>query len=173
MREISVSFYNYLKKNWVPCEKIWVHYHRREAINFGTHTNNHIEAFNRRIKRSIKYSYHLSETIIELMAILQQIDYKQNAYFLKEIKISFNRQVRFTLLIDEAESYISFHGIQIIRKKIALVKKIKYENIQYEIKVQQKDIYIVKGNTENSKYLVELQSTSKKAACDRLTYANF
>ena len=86
IRETSVAFYNYFVDNWLNCTEMWMQFYRQDLTIFATNTNNHKEAFNRRIKRSIKSHMHLSECITELIAIIFECDASQRSSILDELK---------------------------------------------------------------------------------------
>ena len=67
---------------------MWMQYFRKNLLIFATNTNNHIEAFNRRIKRTIKPSMHLSECIKELISLIFEFDSTQRARILEELTIA-------------------------------------------------------------------------------------
>ena len=67
IKNISVNFYEYFLKNWDNCKEMWMHYYRSELPIRATHTNNHIESFNRKLKRRLKRTMHFSECFKELL----------------------------------------------------------------------------------------------------------
>jgi hypothetical protein len=44
---------------------MWMHYYRAELPIRATHTNNHIESFNRKIKRRMKRNMHFIKALEE------------------------------------------------------------------------------------------------------------
>ena len=63
INEISSKFYEYYLKNWDNCKEIWMHYYRSELPIRATHTDNHIESFNRKIKRRAKSTMHFTDSV--------------------------------------------------------------------------------------------------------------
>jgi hypothetical protein len=52
--------------------------------------------------------FHIADTITEIINILQQFEYEQNNYFLKELKTSTYPQIFTNAVLSEAEQFISF-----------------------------------------------------------------
>ena len=75
-------------KNWRNCEDMWIQLYRKDLAILATQTNNHIESFNRVIKRRIRANMHLSETIKELNEMLDEYVHKQAKYLYKNLKSS-------------------------------------------------------------------------------------
>jgi transposase-like protein len=61
IKSISIPFYEYFIQNWDNCKETRMHYYRAELPIRATHTNNHIESFNRKIKRRIKRNLHFTK----------------------------------------------------------------------------------------------------------------
>jgi transposase-like protein len=51
---------------------MWMHYYRSELPIRATHTNNHIESFNRKIKRRIKRNMHFTKALEELLLLIDE-----------------------------------------------------------------------------------------------------
>jgi hypothetical protein len=103
-----------------------MHYYRAELPIRATHTNNHIESFNRKIKRRIKRNMHFTKALEELLLltdehyedILKKTKYsikinttKYNEDWLNQIKTDFSKkclelvQEENTLLINGVANY--------------------------------------------------------------------
>jgi transposase-like protein len=61
---------------------------------FGTQTNNHIESFHRVIKREIKRSMSLHQTIQVLVDLVEEYSRRETANELKNMKTSTNVHVK-------------------------------------------------------------------------------
>ena len=60
----KIDYFMIILKNWDNCEVMWMHYYRQELPIRGTHTKNHIESFNRKIKRRLKRTMLFTECFI-------------------------------------------------------------------------------------------------------------
>lgn len=96
--------------NWMNCEEMWIQFHRRKLNNFNTHTNNHIEAFNRKIKRFIKPSFHLSKTIEMLQNTVLDFSNTQQRYIIENAKSVTNPIVRNNSILSKLNKSLSFKG---------------------------------------------------------------
>ena len=67
--DIYEDFKNYYYSNWETCKEMWMFIYRQQLLIFGTNTNNHIESFNRHIKRRIQPNMHMNECIQQLVNI--------------------------------------------------------------------------------------------------------
>ena len=78
----STNFIDYFEKNWMSCVEMWVIKYRNNTMTFGYNTNNHIESYNRQLKRVIKSSMHMSETIQLLMEKADNLYYSESCNYL-------------------------------------------------------------------------------------------
>lgn len=95
MEPYSKQFYDYFIKNWDNCQEMWMHLYRRNMATRGTNTNNHIESFNRTIKRPIIFKMHITDSIKELMFTTMELHneiLRATCYSLKINKINCERQ---------------------------------------------------------------------------------
>ncbi len=60
---IPDSFKTYFTDNWHSCKSLWCTADRKNLLTLGNNTNNRIENFNKQLKRIVKPSMHLSESL--------------------------------------------------------------------------------------------------------------
>jgi hypothetical protein len=72
IKSISIPFYVYFIQNLDTCKEMWMHYYRSELPIRATHTNNHIESFNRKIKKRIKRNMHFTKALEELLLLIDE-----------------------------------------------------------------------------------------------------
>lgn len=189
INRLSKAFYEYFEKNWKNCEEMWIRSYRNELAILDTHTNNHIEVFNRTIKRFIKPSMHLSETIELLSKVNTQYAIRQSEYMLKNLKSLTASTIKMNPVLEKLEKHVSFRGEfffnLIWNKRVSkgmriLTDEMKLFELGYNVteSIPDKEYrvreYIVCGCTEKSKnHLVKLDESKNSAHCDCTTFSGF
>ena len=85
LADMNEELHQYLSKNWLNCEHMWVIYIRSGTVTFGNDTNNRIKSENSKIRHPLSASSSMSECIRQLCfhnAILD--DVRQYQQFLSK-----------------------------------------------------------------------------------------
>lgn len=140
------QFYDYFQVNWLNCTEMWQIMHRKDFLNFGTNTNNHIERYNRSIKAHVNSTMHLSEVISNLLKFNDSlyVDEKQAGNNLKR-KIFYSHESVFflkfgCLFVDKA--------IKLMREQEMITNTTTY--VIEEVDEYKRLVYSIKANHVNT-----------------------
>ena len=93
---------------------------------FGTHTNNHIESFNRVLKRRLKSTSHLSTCMRELMTMINGYkDINNKTIFNLRVKIPSTNSKRLQVY-NEFINKLSNKSLQLLKEQEIIQKDNKY-----------------------------------------------
>jgi hypothetical protein len=163
----SKDFIKYFNNNWNNCKEMWVQYFRKNLTIFGTHTNNHIEAYHRKIKRQIQHSFSILCLITTLITFISTYKSRQNKYELDNLKSSTNPNTKNSVTLGLLSELLSKKGKSLLLEQWSLSKSVAY-SVEFL-----NDNYYVKNYKESStEYMVQIED-NKKISCTCQEFLHF
>jgi hypothetical protein len=156
------SFYRFFDKNWLNCKEMWMCFYRRTLNTRNTNTNNHIESFNRAIKRRLNSKLHISECLEQLMRLTSefQSDIIRTTFCLKKKRYHGNEP-----WISELAPELTNFCIRLIEEENKFL--LSFEKGYSINKVSDCEV-VLRGNTESSKeHILKLENNLWSCDCDQ------
>jgi hypothetical protein len=134
---------------------------------FGTHTNNHIESYHRKIKRELNSKLNFYQMLEKLLVITRSYKRDQGFYLYKNIGQSTNPNFN-DELTSILKNLMTPMGMSLIDEQWKLVK-----NFDYKYEKKGNDAFVVSHTNTSKEYLVRITKTHVSCRCNEFCHFNF